>query len=148
MLADTRMHRLAGRGIALAAGRNDAELAGIAWACEMTALEDAADRMADRQIAWADFDHMLGDMPAGLRRVAEFFGFSTAAVEAITEGPLMARYSKALEYEYTPALRCDLIAEATEQHRRDIDDALAMLASAAEKSPLLERALKRAAAET
>jgi hypothetical protein len=148
MLAGSKAARMAAR-VGLGADQpGDAHLAACAWACEMTALEDAADRMADRQIAWADFDYMLGDMPAGLRRVAEFFGFSTAAVEAISEGPLMARYSKALEYEYTPALRCDLIAEATEQHRRDIDDALAMLASAAEKSPLLERALKRAAAET
>jgi hypothetical protein len=37
-----------------------------------------------------------------------------------------------------------LIAEATEHYRADIDRALAMLQSAAEKSPLLARALARA----
>ena len=39
----------------------------------------------------------------------------------------MRRYSKALEYDYTPALRRDLIAEADRRHRADIDGALAML---------------------
>jgi hypothetical protein len=55
----------------------------------------------------------------------------------------MRRYSKALEYDYSPALRRDLIAEAEQHHRRDIESALAMLQSAAEKSPLLARALSR-----
>ena len=56
----------------------------------------------------------------------------------------MRRYSKALEYEYSPALRRELIAEASASHGREIDGALAMLRSAAEKSPLLARALARA----
>jgi hypothetical protein len=56
----------------------------------------------------------------------------------------MTRYSKAPEYEYSPALRSELIAQANAAHMRAIDDALAMLGRAAEKSPLLERALARA----
>ena len=50
--------------------RNEAELAAVAWACEMTALEAAAEAMPDRKIEWADFDVMLGDMPSELARVA------------------------------------------------------------------------------
>ena len=56
----------------------------------------------------------------------------------------MKRYSKALEYEYSPALRKDVIAEAGARHEREIEEALAMLRSASEKSPLLARALSRA----
>ena len=100
--------------------------------------------MADRQIAWADFDAMLADMPAELSRVADFFGFAAANIETIATGRLMGRYSKATEYEYTPALRRDLLAEADAANRADIDSALAMLQSAAENSPLLAHALRRA----
>ena len=126
------------------AAHNDAELAAVAWACEMTALEAAADAMADRQIAWADFDVMLEDMPAELARVASFFGFDAEEVPASATGPLMSRYSKALEYDYSAGLRRELIAEALAANGPAVDGALAMLRSAAEKSPMLARALERA----
>jgi len=143
-LAPLRAQRIAGRAF-LPQPRNAAEAAAGAWACEMTALEAAAETMPNARLAWADFDAMLGDMPAELARVADFFGFATEEVEAIATGPLMGRYSKATEFEYTPSLRRDLIAEAEAANRADIDTALAMLQSAAENSPLLERALKRGA---
>jgi hypothetical protein len=85
-------------------------------------------------------------MPNELIRLAQFFGFAAAAerLHTIATGPLMTRYSKALEYDYSPSLRRELIAEAGAAHRADIDSALAMLNRASEKSPLLERALERA----
>jgi len=145
MLADSRAQRIAERVGALSVS-NDADLAAAAWACEMTALEAATEAMPDRHIAWADFDRMLTDMPAELTSIASFFGFSVSEAElhSIAGGPLLARYSKALEYDYSPSLRGELIAEAGAFHRRDIDGALAMLGRAAEKSPLLARALVRA----
>jgi hypothetical protein len=142
-LAPSRAQRMSGR-VSLPRPRNTAEAAASAWACEMTALESAAERMPDREIAWTDFDAMLADMPGELRRVAEFFGFATDSIDAIAAGPLMRRYSKATEFEYSPSLRRDLIAEAEAANRVDLDGALAMLQSAAENSPLLERALRRA----
>ena len=89
---------------------------------------------------------MLADMVAGLRNAAEFFGFACAPerLQAIATGPLMRRYSKALEHEYSPDLRRELIGEASEQFASEIDGALAMLRAAAEKSPLLARVLARA----
>jgi hypothetical protein len=88
---------------------------------------------------------MLGEMESELSRVADHLGFEIDAdrLRQIAQGPLMGRYSKALEYEYSAGLRRELIAEAETHHRRDIDDALAMLREAAEKSPLLARALAR-----
>lgn len=144
-LARSRAQRLSRRISAPPVARNDAELAAIAWACEMTALEAAADAMPDRHVEWADFDQMLGDMPLELGRVAGFFGFDAdhAQLQAIATGPLMNRYSKGLEYEYSAGLRRELIAEAAVAHTAAIDDALAMLRSAAEKSPMLARALAR-----
>jgi hypothetical protein len=147
MLVDSRTARMSGRVTGIGdQQKSDAHRAAAAWACEMTSLESAAERMPDRAIEWADFDRMLGDMPRALGRVAEHFGFASepGEIEAIAHGPLMRRYSKALEHDYSPALRRELIEETGQMHRRDIDSALAMLQAAAEKSPLLARALARA----
>lgn len=146
LLATTRAQRLRRRVPLPGAAGSDAELAAVAWACEMTALEQASEDMTDRQIAWADFDRMLNGMETELARIVGFLGFDAegAKIEEIARGPLMRRYSKALEYDYSADLRRDLIAEATEQQRADIERALAMLRSAAEESPLLARALARA----
>jgi len=145
MLAATRAQRLARRVSTLGAAHSDAELAAIAWACEMTSLENAADVMADRKIAWLDFDQMLADVPEALRLTASHFGFrmDEPQLQALARGPLMSRYSKALEYDYSPSLRRELIEESERLHSGDIESALAMLRSAAEKSPLLARAVAR-----
>jgi hypothetical protein len=145
MLAGPRAHRANTRNVYLPA-QNDADHAAAAWAAEMTALEAAAEAMTDRQVAWADFDKALRGMETELGRIAAFFGFDADAehVRALATGPLMHRYSKAPEHEYSAALRQELIAESSEQFAREIDGALAMLRSAAEKSPLLARALARA----
>jgi hypothetical protein len=145
MLAGPRAQRANARDVYVPA-QNDADHAAAAWATEMTALETAAEAMADRQIAWADFDEMLRGMKNELARIAGFFGLTADAdrILALATGPLMSRYSKALEYEYSAGLRQELIAEASEQFAREIGGALAMLRVAAEKSPLLARALARA----
>jgi len=145
MLADYRAQRLGTRGIVLPPARNDAGAAAVAWACEMTTLEAASDAMAERRISWADFDRMLENMVAALGRVAAFFGFASNgdALATIASGPLTKLYSKDPAHPYSPALRRDLIEQELRLQGRDIDGALAMLRAAAEKSPLLARALAR-----
>ena len=125
---------------------SEAHLAAQAWACEMTGLEAAAEAMPNRRLLWVDFDRMLADMAAGLAEAAGFFGFAMEPQQAtaLATGPLMGRYSKALEYDYSADLRRELLDEADRRHRADIDSALAMLQRAAETSPLLARALERA----
>ena len=144
-LAARRAQRLNERGIYLPA-QDDAGLAATAWAAEMTTLESAAEAMTDRRIGWEDFDAMLADMETRLDRAAMLFGFHSPPerLRTIVSGPLMTRYSKAPEYEYSSSLRRELIGEAVEQHGPAINAALAMLGRAAEKSPLLSRALARA----
>lgn len=145
-LEQYRSQRLSARDVQLPATRHDADRAAAAWACEMTTLEAATDAMPDRQIAWADFDAMLADMPAGLGRAAGFFGMSAdpGRLAGIARGPLMTRYSKDPSYEYSPSLREQLIDQEMRLQGNEIDGALAMLRSAAEKSEILARALSRA----
>lgn len=145
-LAEYRRQRLMSRAIEFPEPRTDADRAAVAWACEFTTLEAAAKAMPDRKIDWADFDAMLRNMPAELGRVARFFGFEATddQLAAIVAGPLMQRYSKDLNYEYSPNLREQLIEQEKRLQGRDIDAALAMLRSASEESPLLAQALSRA----
>ena len=145
-LAETRRVRLASRGIDLPKPRNEADVAASAWACEMTALE-AAD---DVKCLWADFDVALDDLDDSLRKFADHLKFAAAdeQLHEIANGALTRRYSKATEFEYTPQLRQELLSEANERHRADIESALAMLTAAAETAPLLRKALNRAQAES
>jgi len=93
-----------------------------------------------------DFDRMLQEPENAFGSSAELLGIpaSVDQLNALANSSLMTRYSKAVEYEYSPALRRDLIADATRSHRSDIDDALAMLNRSAERSPSLARAIERA----
>ena len=144
--SEQRAARLASRGVDLPAPRSEADLAAAAWACEMVALE-AAD---GANVRWADFDRVLDDMPGFIEDLAGFFGFEASAerLAEISNGPLMRRYSKATEYEYSPELRRELLAEAEARHRSGIESALAMLDAASETAPLLRKVLDRAQAES
>lgn len=145
-MAATRAQRLALRRLDLPAPRNEADLAAAAWASEMTALETAS----GLNVQWADFDVVLSDLERSLGSMAEFFGFSATPerMAEIASGPLTRRYSKATEHDYSAQLRRDLLAEADQRHRADIESALAMLDRASETAPLLRKALDRAQAES
>ena len=84
--------------------------------------------------------------PRRCARAADHFGFAAddGQLAAIAAGPLMSRYSKALEYEYSAGLRRELIAEADRATAANRRARLPCSRSAAEKSPLLARALSRA----
>jgi hypothetical protein len=126
--------------------RNEADLAAAAWACEMTALEAAAEALPNALLSWIDLDQMLDDVGDSLRRIAKGLGLdaSTEELQALAASSLLKRYSKALEFDYSASLRNDLIAEASSHFRHEIVGALDMLAQSAETSPLLARALNRA----
>ena len=146
ILAPVRAQRMRERVPDLSDGQStDAHMAAAAWACEMTGIEAAAEQMADRALHWVDFDRMLDDMQSALGELCRFFGFDAGEdrLRDIVSGPLMRRYSKALEYDYSPALRRELLAEARRDHGSQIDSAVAMLEEASERSPLLKRALSR-----
>ena len=124
---------------------SDAHRAAMAWACEMTAMEAAAEAMPGLPILWLDFDRFLAQPADGLMQAATHLGLPLAAQEAktIVAGPLMRRYSKAPEHEYSPELRLELQAEARQSHGGAIESALRMLNEASRSAPLLARALER-----
>jgi hypothetical protein len=140
--ARVRARRAASRGARLPPPRSEADLAAAAWAAEMTALE-AADGAT---VLWADFDRVLDGLEEWLRITTDFLGFqaSDEQLREIARGPLTRSYSKDTRLEYGADRRRQLLSEAEERYRSEIDAALAMLVKAAETSPLLRKALNRA----
>jgi len=96
-------------------------------------------------VMWLDFDVFLAKPADSLCATAAFFGAAADAgrVGQICSGPLMRRYSKAPEYEYSPGLREEVLAEARRVHGRSIDSALEMLAPAGARWPMVRSVLDR-----
>jgi hypothetical protein len=151
-LSPVRLARLQARCPGLQAdlaAMHDGLKAALGWACEMTSLEQAAAALADGTVMWLDFDRFLGDPVRHFIEIAAHFGETVddSAARAICEGPLMHRYSKALEYEYSPALRREILAEARARHAAPIRDALNWLAALETNHPAAAQAVRRARAE-
>jgi hypothetical protein len=125
---------------------HDGLKAALGWACEMTSLEAAAGRMPADTIFWLDFDTFLSDPSAHLAAIAAHFGHEAdaATIDAIVQGPLMTRYSKALDYEYSPDLRRRILADARHRHGAAIRDGLNWLAGLAGRYPAVADAIRRA----
>jgi hypothetical protein len=148
VLTPSRIARLAGRcpGLILDAARlSEAQKAAVAWACEMTALTRSARALGPERVRWIDFDAFLARPAETLAAAAAFLGhpIEPGEAEALCAGPLMRRYSKAPEYEYSPALRREVLADARRRFGGDIDAALAGLAALGQRWPAIAEALER-----
>jgi hypothetical protein len=148
-LSAVRLARLQGRCPGLAAdlaGMHDGLKAALGWACEMTSLEQAAAKLPAEAVMWLDFDDFLADPPRHLTAIAAHLGhpIEPAEARAICGGPLMRRYSKALEYEYSPELRREILADARQRHGGAIRDALNWLGDLESRYPAAAQAIRRA----
>jgi len=148
-LSPIRLARLQSRCPGLVAdlgAMHDGLKAALGWACEMTSLEQAAEALPEGSVMWLDFDLFLADPVRHFLMLAAHFGqdVDAAAAAAICDGPLMRRYSKALEYDYSPELRRQILAEARARHAAPIRDALHWLAALESRHPAAARAIRRA----
>jgi hypothetical protein len=108
---------------------SEGETLALAWACEMSALAQAAKSSAARLV---DFDQFLIN-PSSLLEILRHFDIDATAaqVQTILEGPDMRRYSKAPEYAYDTALRLEVLNEARALHGAEIRRGLNWLERAA-----------------
>jgi hypothetical protein len=144
-LASYYSARAARRAIEWTGGTDSpAMIAALVWACEMAALEDAAHTLGEN-VLWLDFDSFLNEPEASLSAIASVFGLPEEAdrITEIARGPLMRRYSKALEHEFGAHVRRQLLEGAGARHGPAIQSALAMLEQAAENTPALASAIQR-----
>lgn len=149
-LASSRAERLKGRGVETPwSTKSEAHLATAAWLCEMTSLECAANAVSGVTILWRDFDGLLNNLWGEFQELVTGLGFrpDPEGMRAVLSGPLLTRYSKAPEYEYSASLRSELLAEAGTLHRADIDDAMQRLEDARNTFPIVDDVLLRAQQE-
>ena len=150
------LHMLAGSRVARLNARHgeprwnlwelaEAEKAALAWACEMTSLQQAERALGPDRTLWVDFDAFLADPATALARVAAFFGepIDAATAGRLAASPLMQRYSKSLEHEYSPGLREEVLAESRSANRAAIGSAMGWLNTAAQCYPALADCLAR-----
>jgi hypothetical protein len=127
-----RLHRAAGEERWRLWRMGEGEKVAMAWAAEMASLVRAAERLPAGSALWLDFDSFLGDPAGSLAALGAFFGvpLDPAGAEHLAADPLMRRYSKAAEYEYSRELREEVLAGARREAapaiaaaRRWLDDA-------------------------
>lgn len=139
-----RLHRRAGETRWRLWRLSGAERVAMSWASEMGSLVQAAERLGEGRTLMVDFDRFLADPRAELRHIAGFFGLDPSASAALAASPLMGRYSKAPEHEYSSTLREEVLAEARREQAAAIAEALAWLDRAASESPHVARAMEAA----
>ena len=120
---------------------DEAQRAAMAWACEMTALE----QVSDEDVAWLDFDRFLAQPAEKLIEAAQFLDIAISQEQAndLVTGPLMQQYSKAPEHSYSAQLREEVLADAARNRGNDIAAALQWLDQAGSRNPLIGNALNR-----
>jgi hypothetical protein len=136
-----RLHRRIGAEVWRADSLSEGEWLAMGWACEMSALAQAAGAAGER-IFRVDFDEFLTN-PGSLSSVLRHFDIDAtqAEVGAIVHGPEMRRYSKAPEYEYDARLRLAVLSEARIQHGAEIRRGLNWLERAAAQFEAVRLAL-------
>jgi hypothetical protein len=126
-----RMRRLLARGVtdlqplhSLSLG----QLAALGWLAETWTQQDTVKEFAGR-VAAVDFDDFLRDAGAHMSRIASHFGLphdSTYAAR-VAQSPVLTRYSKAPQHEYSPNLRAEVLRESRARNRDEIAKGMAWL---------------------
>jgi hypothetical protein len=109
------------------------ELAAMSWLVEHLTQAQAVREIGAR-ILTIDFDRMLDALPETLARVLAHFEIAGPIPQF---GAVLARYSKAPEHGYSPALRKQLLDEARAAYADEIRDALAWLEAVKSRHPAL-----------
>jgi len=143
-----RLHRTTGEERWRLWEMGEGEKVAMAWAAEMTSLERAADTLPAGSVMWLDFDAFLDDPASSLAALAAFFAvpLDQSGAEQLAADPLMRRYSKAAEYEYSRELREEVLAEARREQAPAIAAALRWLDGAGRDCAPVAAALQRAGA--
>jgi hypothetical protein len=119
--------------------RSEGEWIAMSWACEMSALCEAAGRLASR-VLWVDFDAFLAGPAVALEAIFRALGERPAAIEIerLLGSPVMRQYSKAPEHAYDAALRRELLLAAGREHAAEIGRGMQWLERLTLQHPQLE----------
>lgn len=93
------------------------ELAAMSWLAETWNQHDTVSGCGVRVMA-LDFDELLGDVAGSLGRVAAHFQLPSEAgwLADIARSPVLTRYSKSPDFEYSPQLRREVLRESRQNN--------------------------------
>ena len=119
------------------------ELAAMSWLAETWNQHDAADRSGSRVLA-LDFDALLADVAGSVRRVADHFQLPVDSgwLTDIARSPVLTRYSKSPDFEYSAQLRGQLLRESRQSNAAQIAAGLRWLENLAGSQPAVARKLQ------
>jgi hypothetical protein len=118
------------------------ELAAMSWLAETWNQHDVLTRFGARVVP-IDFDEMLADVAAAVRRVAEHFQLPLEArwLAGVAHSPVLTRYSKSPDFEYSPQVRRDLLGASRQKHAVQIAAGLRWLEDLARSQPAVANIL-------
>ncbi|MGA2189920.1 MAG: hypothetical protein ABSH33_15415 [Steroidobacteraceae bacterium] len=137
-----RLHRRIGEDAWRLESFTEGEALALGWACEMSALAQAAHTAGERVLC-LNFDEFLAAPQPHLLAVLRHLHIDATAEEVreILAGPHMQRYSKAPEHAYDAALRREVLNEARALHGAQIERGLRWLERAAARFAAVRGAL-------
>jgi hypothetical protein len=123
------------------------ELAAMSWLAETWNQHAMVAQFGSRVLA-LDFDEMLADVSGSVRAVAEHFQLpgDSRWLADIAGNPVLTRYSKSPEFEYSPQLRRELLRESRQSNAAQIAAGLRWLEGLAGAQPAVAAMLSVEAA--
>ncbi|HKS58358.1 MAG TPA: hypothetical protein VJS12_23880 [Steroidobacteraceae bacterium] len=93
------------------------EMAAMSWLAETWNQHDAVTRCGAR-IMTLDFDELLADIAGGVARVAAHFQLPQDSrwLSEVARSPVLTRYSKSPDYEYSPQVRRELLRQSRQNN--------------------------------
>lgn len=118
------------------------EFTAMSWLAETLNQRDVLQRFPDR-IAAVDFDDFLADVGAGLERIVGHLRLPCDArrVSELARSPVLSRYSKSPDAQYSPELRRQLLDQARQRQGEEIRRGQRWLEALAKSQPAVAELL-------
>ncbi len=123
------------------------EMAAMSWLVETWNQYDAVARLGARVLA-LDFDELLADVAGGVTRAAAHFRLPLEPrwLADIARSPVLTRYSKSPEFEYSPQVRRELLRQSRQNNAAHIGAGLRWLENLAGSQPAVAAVLNASGA--
>jgi hypothetical protein len=119
----------------------------MSWLAESLTRREILDQWPGRVLA-VDFAALLGDLPRVMQQIDEHLQLPADPgwLAQVGSSPVLARYSKSPDQQYSPALRAQVLDQARRDRRDEIRRGLAWLESLARVESAVARELETDAA--
>jgi hypothetical protein len=114
----------------------------MSWLAESLTCREILDQFPERLLA-VDFDTLLAGIGPEMQRITSHLDLPVTAdwLAQLGSNPALAHYSKSPEYDYSPALRTQLLNQARRDHREEIGRGMRWLETLSRTEAAIARVL-------